>query len=46
MLAAFAELAVLAAALGDLRMPHGWTVWVALVVTGVFASALGFLGQT
>jgi drug/metabolite transporter (DMT)-like permease len=46
MLAAFAGLALLAAALGDLRMPHGWTVWGALVVTGVFASALGYLAQT
>ena len=46
MLAAFGGLAVVAAALGDLRMPHGWTVWSALVVTGVFASALGYLAQT
>jgi drug/metabolite transporter (DMT)-like permease len=46
MLAAFAALALLAALLGDLRMPHGWTVWGALVVTGVFASALGYLAQT
>jgi drug/metabolite transporter (DMT)-like permease len=46
MLAAFAALALLAVALGDLRMPHGWTVWGALVVTGVFASALGYLAQT
>ena len=27
-------------------MPHGWTVWSALLVTGVFASALAFLVQT
>jgi drug/metabolite transporter (DMT)-like permease len=46
MLAAFAGLVLAAAAVGDLRMPHGWTVWGALVVTGVFASALGFLAQT
>jgi drug/metabolite transporter (DMT)-like permease len=46
MLAVFAGLTVLAGALGELRMPHGWTVWGALVVTGVFASALGFLAQT
>src|SRR5205823_11208154 len=46
MLAAFAGLVLVAAALGDLRMPHGWTVWGALLVTGVFASALGFLAQT
>jgi drug/metabolite transporter (DMT)-like permease len=43
--AAFAGLIVVALALGDLRMPHGWTVWGALLVTGVFASALGFLVQ-
>jgi drug/metabolite transporter (DMT)-like permease len=45
MLAAFGGLAVVAAALADLRMPQGWTVWGALVVTGVFASALGYLAQ-
>jgi drug/metabolite transporter (DMT)-like permease len=36
---------VLALALGDLRTPHGWTVWGALLVTGVFASALAYLVQ-
>jgi len=46
MLTAFAGLVLVAAALGDLRMPRGWTVWGALLVTGVFASALGFLAQT
>jgi drug/metabolite transporter (DMT)-like permease len=45
MVTAFSSLALLAAALGELRMPHGWTVWSALVVTGVFASALGYLAQ-
>jgi drug/metabolite transporter (DMT)-like permease len=45
MLTAFAGLLVVAVALGDLGMPHGWTVWGALVVTGVFASALAFLAQ-
>jgi drug/metabolite transporter (DMT)-like permease len=34
-----------ALALGDLSVPHGWTVWGALVVTGVFASALAILIQ-
>jgi drug/metabolite transporter (DMT)-like permease len=34
-----------ALALGDLSMPTGWTVWGALLVTGVFASALGYLIQ-
>jgi drug/metabolite transporter (DMT)-like permease len=46
MAAAFAGLFVVAVALGDLSVPRGWTVWGALVVTGVFASALGFLVQT
>ena len=46
MLAAGVALGVVAAALGDLQLPHGWTVWGALLVTGVFASALAFLVQT
>ena len=46
MLAACAGLAAVALTLGDLRVPHGWTVWGALLVTGVFASALAFLVQT
>ena len=46
MLAAGVALGVVAAALGDLHVPHGWTVWGALLVTGVFASALAFLVQT
>jgi len=46
MLAAGVALGVVAVALGDLQLPHGWTVWGALLVTGVFASALGFLVQT
>ena len=46
MAAAFVGLLVVALSLGDLSMPHGWTVWGALVVTGVFASALGYLVQT
>ena len=46
MLAAWVALGVVAAALGDLHLPHGWTVWGALLVTGVFASALAFLVQT
>ena len=36
---------VIALALGELSVPHGWTVWGALVVTGVFASALAYLIQ-
>jgi drug/metabolite transporter (DMT)-like permease len=46
MAAAFMGLLVVALALGNLSAPHGWTVWGALLVTGVFASALGFLVQT
>src|SRR5436190_14464172 len=44
MLAAFAALALLAIPVYE--APHGWTVWGALIVTGVFASALAFLAQT
>jgi drug/metabolite transporter (DMT)-like permease len=43
MLAAFAVLLVVAAP--SLEVPRGWTVWSALIVTGVFASALAFLVQ-
>jgi len=46
MLAAFAGFAGVAVALGQVEVPRGWTVWGALLVTGVFASALGFLVQT
>jgi drug/metabolite transporter (DMT)-like permease len=46
MLAAFAGFAVVAVALGQVELPRGWTVWGALLVTGVFASALGFVVQT
>jgi drug/metabolite transporter (DMT)-like permease len=44
MLAAFAGLGLVA--LPQLETPRGWTVWGALIVTGVFASALAFLAQT
>ncbi len=46
MLAAFVGFAVIAVALGQVEVPRGWTVWGALLVTGIFASALGFLVQT
>jgi drug/metabolite transporter (DMT)-like permease len=46
MIAAFLGFTAIAVALGDLSVPHGWTVWGALLVTGVFASALAFLVQT
>jgi drug/metabolite transporter (DMT)-like permease len=44
MLVAFAGLTV--AAVPTFEVPHGTTVWGALLVTGVFASALAFLIQT
>jgi len=46
MLAAFAGLLAVALLAGQLGVPHGRTVWAALLVTGVFASALAFLAQT
>jgi drug/metabolite transporter (DMT)-like permease len=46
MLAAFGGFSVVAVALGQVEVPRGWTVWGALLVTGIFASALGFLVQT
>lgn len=46
MLAAFAGFLAVALLLRDLSVPEGWTVWGALLVTGVFASALAFLVQT
>jgi drug/metabolite transporter (DMT)-like permease len=45
MAAAFAGFAVLAVARGQVEVPHGATVWGALLVTGVFASAFGYLVQ-
>jgi drug/metabolite transporter (DMT)-like permease len=46
MLTAFAGLLGIAVVVDSVPAPHGWTVWGALVVTGVFASALGYLVQT
>ena len=46
MAAGFAGLIVVAVVSGQLHVPHGWMVWGALLVTGVFASALAFLAQT
>jgi len=46
MLAAFAGFTVIAVSLGQVELPRGWTVWGALLVTGVFASALGYVVQT
>ena len=45
MASAFAGFAVVAAAAGQVEMPHGRTVWAALLVTGIFASAFAFLVQ-
>jgi len=46
MVAAFTGFTAIAVVLGDLSVPHGRTVWGALLVTGIFASALAFLIQT
>jgi drug/metabolite transporter (DMT)-like permease len=46
MAAATVGLLILALVHGGLAVPHGWTVWGALLVTGIFASALAFLVQT
>jgi drug/metabolite transporter (DMT)-like permease len=45
MVAALIAFTAIAVALGDLSIPHGATVWAALLVTGVFASALAYLIQ-
>jgi drug/metabolite transporter (DMT)-like permease len=42
----FVGFTVIALALGELEVPRGPTVWGALVVTGVFAGALGYLIAT
>ncbi|MFL5931252.1 MAG: DMT family transporter [Gaiellaceae bacterium] len=36
---------VIAIALGELSVPHGWTVWSAILVTGLFAVAFAYLVQ-
>jgi drug/metabolite transporter (DMT)-like permease len=45
MLAAFVGFTAVALVRGELGVPHGATVWGALLVTGIFASALGFFVQ-
>ena len=45
MATAFVGFAVVAVAAGQVQVPRGATVWGALVVTGVFASALAYLAQ-
>ena len=46
MSAACVGLGAVAITRGDLELPHGLTVWGALLVTGVFASALAYLFQS
>jgi len=46
MVAAFLGFTAIALARGELSVPHGRTVWGALLVTGIFASALAFVIQT
>jgi len=46
MATSFVGFTVIAVVLGELEVPHGWTVWGALIVTGVFAGALGYLVAT
>jgi len=36
----------IAGGLGEFSWPRGWTVWGALLVTGLFATAFAFLAQT
>lgn len=45
-LVAFAAFGAIAVGIDPLTAPRGWTVWGALVVTGLFASALAFVVQT
>ena len=45
MATSFVGFTVIALALGELEVPRGATVWGALVVTGVFAGALGYLDR-
>ncbi len=45
MTAAFVGFTIIAAVAGQFEVPRGATVWGALVVTGVFASALAYLVQ-
>jgi drug/metabolite transporter (DMT)-like permease len=46
MATSFVGFTLVALALGELEVPHGSTVWGALVVTGLFAGALGYLIAT
>jgi drug/metabolite transporter (DMT)-like permease len=42
----FVGFTVIAVIVGEIEVPRGWTVWGALLVTGLFAGALGFLVAT
>ena len=46
MATSFVGFTIIALALGQLEVPHGATVWGALLVTGIFAGALGYLIAT
>jgi drug/metabolite transporter (DMT)-like permease len=46
MATAFVGFTAIAVALGEVEVPRGATVWGALLVTGVFAGALGYLVAT
>jgi len=46
MVAAFAAFGIIGLSTESLERPTGWTVWGAILVTGLFASALGFVVQT
>ena len=46
MATAFVGFVAIALVTGQVEAPHGSTVWAALVVTGVFAGAFGFLVAT
>src|SRR6266581_5176437 len=45
MAAAFVGFSAIAVAAGQIELPRGATVWAALLVTGIFASALAYLVQ-
>ena len=42
----FVSFTAIAVVVGQIEVPRGWTVWAALLVTGIFAGALGYLVAT
>lgn len=46
MATSFVGFVAIAVVIGQVETPRGWTVWGALLVTGLFAGALGFLVAT